>query len=381
MRTHISASIYRGGTSNAVFFKASDLPENRSLWADIFLHIMGSPDIYGRQLDGLGGGLSSLSKVVVVSPSDREGADLDYMFFQISVDRPIVDEGAMCGNMAASVGPFAVEHDLIGAPADGPVQFRVRNTNTNKLFEVEFDMSAGQVVETGEFSIPGVSGTGARIGLRFLDPAGSRSKALLPTGQAIDRLSLASGETVEASLVDATNPVVFMRADAFGLKGDEPVDAIESDRDLMQKLEELRRAGSVAMGLSDDLRTAKHANPKIALVASPREFVASNGQTFEQSDMDASIRMLSMEKVHRAVTLTGGMCLAAALSLPEFVLSTDCSSKDVIRIAHPAGVFPVIVDGDFAGHPEVRSLTCYRTQRRLMEGSVPVPNHLLRRSH
>ncbi len=379
MRSFIPASIYRGGTSNAVLFNASDLPNDRSLWPELFLHIMGSPDEYGRQLDGLGGGLSSLSKVVVVAPSDQDHVDLDYTFFQVSVDQPIVDEGAMCGNMASSVGPFAVERGLLTGCSDGTVRVRVCNTNTNKLFEVEFEVSDGQVVEVGDFAVPGVSGTGAPICLRFLDPGGSRTGALLPTGQSRDRLALPTGKEVDASLVDASNPVVFVRADDFGLNGNESAEAIEADTELMQTLDAIRRAGSVAMGLSKHPETANLANPKIALVATPQRFQATNGTTFEPNDMDVAIRIISMEKVHRAVTLTGGMCLATALKMQGFVLPLELPNGSVVRIAHPSGVFPVEVHGEFETDPSVNALTCYRTQRCLMQGFAPVPNNLLRR--
>lgn len=378
MRTFVQAAFHRGGTSNAVLFRKEDLPHDTSLWEKIFLHVMGSPDAYGRQLDGLGGGLSSLSKVAVVAPSVRDGVDLDYMFFQVSVDQAVVDTGAMCGNMAASVGPFALENGLIENPGDGPVGLRILNTNTGKLLEAGFEVANGQAVESGDFAIAGVSGTGAPIGLRFLDPAGSRTRGLLPTGQAIDRLTLLSGERIDASLVDATNPVVFVCAHDLDLEGNETVAAIEGNRDLMERLECIRRAGSVAMGLSGSSETAGLANPKIAVVAPPLKSQVGNGEIVEARDMDVTIRIVSMGKVHRAVTLTGGMCLAAALNLPDFVLRLKDAARDTVRIAHPSGVFPVSVSCNSGDIPDIRALTCYRTQRCLMRGAVPVPTKLLR---
>ncbi len=377
MRTFIPASFHRGGTSKAIIFKKDDLPSDEDLWDNIFLHVMGSPDAYGRQLNGLGGGLSSLSKVVVVAPSEHSDIDLDYSFYQISVDQNVVDAGAMCGNMATSVGPFSIEQGLVENPGDGPVALCIRNTNTDKIYEAEFSVADGQVVESGDFSIPGVSGTGARIGLRFIDPAGSRTDALLPTGNACDQLTLPGGDPIEASLVDATNPVIFVRAGDLGLQGTETPEAIESNNELMQQLENIRRAGSVAMGLSASEESTILANPKIAVVAPPLKFKAINGETFEPDDMDVTIRIVSMNKVHRAVTLTGGMCLAAAANLPGFVIQPVTPANDSVRIAHPSGVFPVSVTGRYGKTPEIKSLTCYRTQRCLMAGRLPVPNRLL----
>jgi len=358
-------------------FRGDDLPADQSLWENIFLHIMGSPDAYGRQLDGMGGGLSSLSKVVVVSPSSQPEVDLDYTFFQVSVDEHVVDTGAMCGNMSSSVGPFAVEQGLVPTPKNGPVCLRVLNTNTDKIFESNFVVENGVVLESGDFSIPGVSGAGAKIGLRFIDPAGSRTAALLPTGNATDKLTLSTGDRIEASLVDATNPVIFVRAADVGLEGTEYPEAIENMPVVMQQLEDIRRTGSVAMQLSDKHDSAKPANPKIAVVASPMKYQAINGDNYDSNDMDVTIRIVSMGKVHRAVTLTGGMCLAAALNIPGFVLQTEGLAKDNIRIAHPSGIFPVSVKGNFEQSIELESLTCYRTQRCLMTGSLPVPAELL----
>jgi len=377
MRTLIPAAFHRGGTSKAVIFRQQDLPEDKRLWDKIFLHIMGSPDAYGRQLDGLGGGLSSLSKVVVVSVSEVPEADLDYYFLQVSVDQEVVDAGAMCGNMASAVGPFAIEHKLVANPDNGPVRLRIRNTNTDKVYEVDFSVQDGQVVENGDFSIPGVSGAGAKIGLRFMDPAGSRTSALLPTGNIADKLVPQIGSPLNASLVDATNPVIFVNAEDLDLTGTETPEAIEINIDVMQRLESIRCTGSVAMGLSDSTDTVILANPKVAMVAPPQEFTASNGQIYKAEDMDVTVRIISMGRVHRAVTLTGGMCLAAAYNLPGFVLQKNSHAKDTVRIAHPSGVFPVSVDGNFGELPAIKSLTCYRTQRCLMRGTLPVPTDFL----
>lgn len=376
MRTFIPAAFHRGGTSKAVLFREQDLPRDRSLWKGIFLNVLGSPDSYRRQLDGLGGGLSSLSKVAVIARSECAGHDLEYTFFQVSVDQPVVDTGAMCGNMAASVGPFAVENGLVNPPDNGKIRLCIRNTNTNKVFEAEFEVADGQAVEIGDFSIPGVEGTGAPIALRFLDPAGSRTSGLLPTGRATDRLTVPSGEQFEANLVDATNPVVFVRANGLGLTGNETTEAIEGNRRVMVLLEDIRRAGSVAMGLSENPDTATLANPKVAMIAPPMPFQASNGSMYEAHEMDVTIRIISMGKVHRAVTLTGGMCLAAASRLPDFLLSPCQTSGDTIRVAHPAGVFPVSVDTDAAPSPRIKALTAYRTQRCLMKGAVPIPTQM-----
>ncbi|WP_035898235.1 PrpF domain-containing protein [Labrenzia sp. DG1229] len=376
MKTFIPASFYRGGTSKALLFNRADLPEDRKLWDDIFCHVMGSPDAYGRQLDGMGGGLSSLSKVAVVAKSNQPDVDLDYTFVQIAVGQALADFGAMCGNIASAIGPFAVTSGIIEA-ADGPASVTIRNTNTDKLFRAEFAMSDGQVVEQGDFVIAGVSGSAAPISLGFLDPAGATTGQLLPTGQAQNVLTLKSGEKVEASLIDATNPVVFVRASDLGKTGYEHPDQLEADVALMDKLDSIRCAGAVAMGLATTIDNVAPANPKIAMVASPGTFTSLDGVTHSAEAINVSVRMLSMGRAHRAVTLTAGMCLATACNIKGSIAQHLSGQNSDIRIGHPSGILPVSVDIEQGVSPLVRSITCFRTQRCLMTGKIPIPSELM----
>lgn len=378
MRVLVPAAFYRGGTSKAVLFNRADLPVDRRFWEAIFCHILGSPDANGRQLDGMGGGLSSLSKVAVIARSDMPGVDLDYTFVQIDVNQPLADYGAMCGNIASAVGPFAVTSSLVKR-ADGAVALTIRNTNTAKLFRAAFEMRDGQVVEQGDLAIAGVSGTGAPITLSFLDPAGATTGQLLPTGRSHDWLKIPAGGAVEASLVDATNPVVFIRANDLDKTGYEHPDALEADTAFMAKLEAIRRAGAVSMGLSANTESVAAANPKVAIVAPPGDFTSLDGLTHRRESYDVSVRLVSMGRIHRAVTLTGGMCLATACVLKGTIAPPVPSGK--IRIGHPSGVLPVSVETQDAEQPFVRSVTCYRTQRCLMMGHHPVPEHLMEQKH
>ncbi len=322
----------------------------------------------------MGGGLSSLSKVAVIAKSDVSGVDLDYTFVQIAVDQPLADYGAMCGNIASAVGPFASTSGMVKL-ADGAVALTIRNTNTHKLFRGEFEMRDGQVVEQGELAIAGVSGTGAPVALSFLDPAGATTGRLLPTGQFRDWLELPTGNTIEASLVDSTNPVVFVRADDLGKTGYEHPDALEADTAFMARLEAIRRAGAVSMGLAANAESAAAANPKVAMLAAPGGFTSLDGVTHLSGSYDVSVRLVSMERIHRAVTLTGGMCLATACALEGTIAPFVPAAK--IRIGHPSGILPVSVGLQAGEPPVVRSVTCFRTQRCLMVGHLPVPKHLM----
>lgn len=250
----LPATFMRGGTSKAIVFRAEDLPSDRCDWDRIFLAVMGSPDKYQRQLDGMGGGVSSLSKVCVVAQSERFDADVDYTFAQVSVDQPVVDYSGNCGNMSAAIGPFAVEEGLLNAPLNGDAQVRIYNTNTRKLIISHFRVTDGRAVVAGDMRLDGVAGTGAPIRLDFVEPGGSKTGRLLPTGRPIDRLEVAGVGAIEASLVDAANPCVFVLASDFGCDGSELPTSIEADERLMRRMELVRRLASVEMGISDFLK-------------------------------------------------------------------------------------------------------------------------------
>lgn len=374
----IPAVFMRGGTSKAIVFKGSDLPTDRTLRDKIFLHVLGSPDAYGRQLDGLGGGLSSLSKAVIVDRSSRDDADIDYTFVQIAVDKPVADYGSMCGNMSAAVGPFAVDEGLV-VVSDGEADVRVHNTNTSKIFHATFPVQNGRAVETGDFLIPGVSTRGACVRLDNLDPGGAVTGHLLPTGRPIDRLSVEGVGEIEASLVDASNPVVFVRASDLGCTATENPADLDGNAALMACLENIRRAAGVAMGMADAPGKVPLSNPKVAIVAAPAPFRSLDGAEHAAENYDIAIRIISMGNTHRAVTLTGAMCLAVAARIEGTIPNQLARQGARLRIGNPSGLLPVAADVATSadGKPIARSAVTFRTQRRLMQGAVPVPAHLL----
>jgi 2-methylaconitate cis-trans-isomerase PrpF len=381
--TRIPAVFMRGGTSKALVFHARDLPADRTDRDQLFCHVMGSPDAYGRQLDGMGGGLSSLSKVVIVEPSERPDIDIDYTFVQIAVDAAVADYSAMCGNMSASVGPFAVDEGLVNINAtDTEASVSIYNTNTNKQFTARFPVANGKSVEHGNFTIPGVSGSGACIKLDYSDPGGAATGSLLPANEVLSELHTATGERFNVSLVDSSNPVAFVHASALGKTAAELPQDLDADNDFMQRMESIRRAASVAMGLSQTESTATRGAPKVAIVAEPTDFTALNGETFSANEFSLAVRIISMGNVHRAITLTGAMCVATAVHIPgtlpqqvaKQVAANNQSQSNTTLIGNPSGLLPVEaqVTHDSTHGYYARSATTYRTQRRLMEGLLPV---------
>ena len=372
----------RGGTSKGVFFHARDLPVDLAERNEIFCAAIGSPDPYGRQLDGMGGGISSLSKVVVIEPSDRPGIDVDYTFGQVVVDAREVDYGATCGNLSSAVGPFAVDEGLLDI-ADGEAVVRVHNTNTDKVFESRFVVRNGQAVTTGGFTIPGVAGNGARVQLDYLDPAGARTGALLPTERLRDQVTLADGRIIKVCCVDATTPCVFVAAADLGLSATELPGDLEAMGEVLANLENIRAQAGVLMGLGDSpaaITKTSRASPRVAVVAPPMDMTLLDGTTLIADNMDIAVRMISMGQPHRAVPLTGGMCLAAAAKLSGSLVHGLCRPDmgDDIRLGTPSGAIPIgavvrnVVQSDSANFT-VERITTYRTARRLMEGNVLLP--------
>ena len=307
----------RGGTSKGLFFHRRDVPDDPAARDRMFLAALGSPDPYGRQLDGMGGGISSLSKVMVVERSTRDGIDIDYTFGQVAVDRPFVDGSSNCGNLSAAIGPFAVDEGLADG-AHGDVEIRLFNTNTSKVVLNRFEVRAGRAAVTGETVIDGVAAPGAPVDLVFPDPGGAITGRLLPTGHAIDTLAPDEFPDIEASLVDATNPVVFVRAVDMDLAGTEAPSEIEADRDLMRRLEAIRRTAAVTMGLANDPEDAARnwaSSPKIALVSGPQDAVLLDGRTLTARDMDLTARVISMGIPHRAVPQTSALCMSVAAGI------------------------------------------------------------------
>lgn len=375
-RQKIPAIFVRGGTSKGVFFHDRDLPSDPVVRDAIILHVLGSPDPNQRQLDGMGGGISSLSKAVIIGKSDHPDADVDYTFAQVAVDQPVVDFSGTCGNLSSAVGPFAVDEGLIDI-ADGEACVRVYSTNSDKIYHARFPVKDGQTVENGDFAIPGVAGTGARITLDYFDPGGALTGKLLPSGAVRDTIPVDGLGDVAVSLVDATNAVIFVAADDMGYTATEHPDALDADPLFMGRMEEIRRKGAVMMGMANRAEDAPLAAPKIGIVGPPQSFEALDGISYAQEDQDLTVRMISMERVHRAVPGTNVMGIAAAARIEGTIPHALATKGAPLRVANPSGIIPVeadVVRNNGAWH--VNTISVYRTQRRLMEGSVLVPDRV-----
>lgn len=376
MKNHrIPAVFMRGGTSKAVMFRAADLPADRATWDAIFLTLMGSPDPNGRQLDGMGGGLSSLSKICVVGPPSRADADVDYTFIQISVDEALADYSGNCGNMSSAIGPFAIEESILPAPADGQAVVRIHNTNTGKIIVARFPLVDGALAPDGPMALDGVAGTAAPIRLEFLDPGGAKTGQLLPTGSPIDTLAIPSLGSIGASCIDAANPCVFIAASDVGKSGVELPTDLEKDAAWLATMEEVRLAASVAMGLAPDLAAARRITgiPKVAMLSSSQSATTLSGRVLAPEDMDITIRMISVGQPHRAVPITGSICLAVASRITGTIAHSLCRASDApIRIGHASGTTMVdaVVDQQADGTFHADHGAVYRTARRLFEGNV-----------
>ena len=368
----------RGGTSNAVVFNARDLPRDRAQWDEIFLAAIGSPDPYGRQLDGMGGGVSSLSKVCVVGPPTRDDADIDYTFAQVQVKEARVDYSGNCGNMSSAMGPFAVDEGLV--KVSGPdALVRIHNTNTKKIIWSRFSLDGGMAAVDGNLAIPGVAGTGAPVKLEFREPGGATTGKLLPTGNVADILDVPGCGKYRVSMVDAANACVFARAADLGVKGTELPDEIDADPGLLRKLAAIRIAASVAMGVT---RTAEEAEkramvPFVGFVSPPRDAKTLTGETLKGTEVDLTGRMMSNGQPHRALPLTASLCMAVAARLPGSVVFDAIrpagNPESEIRIAMPSGVLTVAATvRKLEGQWYAEQGTFYRTQRRMFEGHVLV---------
>ena len=370
----LRAVFMRGGTSKAVMFRRDDLPANPKDWDPIFLEVMGSPDPNGRQLDGMGGGISSLSKICIIGPPSRPDADVDYTFAQIGVRDTFVDYGANCGNMSSAVGPFALDEGLVTAPANGEATVRIHNTNTSKIIISRFPVEQGSLAVTGDIEIDGIAGKAAPIRLEFLEPGGARTGKLLPTGNPVDDLDLGGQGSVRASCVDAANPCVFVAASSVGMSGDELPDVLDNDAAFLARMEAIRCAASVRMGIAPDLDQARRMTgiPKVAMVTGPRAGRTLSGRELTASDADIWVRMISVGLPHRATPITGAICLAVASRIPGSIPASMAKSNGPIRIAHPSGVTLVDAGVSSSGDGVVRADygAVYRSARRLFEGNV-----------
>ncbi len=366
----------RGGTSKALIFRAGDLPADRADWAPIFLAAMGSPDPAMRQLDGMGGGVSSLSKCCVVGPPSRPDADVDYTFAQVAIDRPEVDYASNCGNMSSAIGPFAVDEGLVAPPAGNEAVVRIHNTNTGKIIVARFPMEDGRAAVTGDLAIDGVAGTGAPIRLDFTDPGGAGTGRLLPTGNLTDRLDVPGLGPLRVTLIDAANPCVLVAAADLGMTATETPAAMERDTALIAGIEALRRVASVRMGLAADLEAAARiiSVPKVGILAPPADAPILSGAIQTAASVDILARMMSSGQPHRAVPLTGALCLAVACRLPGTVahdLVRPGEATDPVRVGHPSGAI-LVAAGVSSGPdgPRVSHATVFRTARRLFQGEV-----------
>jgi 2-methylaconitate cis-trans-isomerase PrpF len=374
-QTTFPAVFMRGGTSRAIFFHRRDLPPlspagDHDAWDPIFLAAMGSPDPNGRQLNGLGGGVSSLSKVAIIGPPTRPDADIDYTFAQIGVTQPTVGYRGNCGNISSAVGPFAIDEGLIAAGGDEAV-VRIHNTNTKKVIVSRFALHNGKAAVSGDFVLPGVAGTGAPIRLAFLDPSGAATGKLLPTGRVRETLALADGTTLDVSLIDAGNPTVFVAAQTLGLSGRESPADLNANPSAIARFEEIRVAAAQAMGLvasENEARSVMKNLPLVGIMSAP----------LPDDEADVVTRMISAGNPHGAIPLTGAMCLVVAANVPgsivhDCVRASERTGSDLL-IGHASGVLPVAATVRVEdGVAKVVEAVVYRTARRLMEGAVFVP--------
>ena len=379
MQQHkIPAVFMRGGTSKALMFHRRDLPTDVRLWPELFVAALGANDPYGRQLDGRGGGISSLSKVCVISPSERPGADVDYSFFQLTPATDLVDSSASCGNMSAAVGPFAVDEGLV-SPVGVEACVRIFSTNTARMIHSNFSVDQGEAVVDGKMLLPGVAGLGSPVRLEFKAPGGGATGHLLPTGKPIDEIELPGAESIVASMADAGNPCVFIRARDLGLTGAEMPDDIQRNPEILESLEAVRCQASVSMGIAQDIGEASRIPgiPKVAFLSPAQDMTTLAGEIVSAAECDILVRMISLGQPHRAIPVTGALCIAATAridgSLVSGMLDTACGSSE-LRLAHPSGVTNVDAklerqDGTWYA----ASATISRTARRLMDGYVYVP--------
>ncbi|WP_447777263.1 2-methylaconitate cis-trans isomerase PrpF [Variovorax boronicumulans] len=388
----IPATYMRGGTSKGVFFRLQDLPAAAQVPGPardaLLLRVIGSPDPYGKQIDGMGAATSSTSKTVILSKSERPGHDVDYLFGQVSIDRPFVDWSGNCGNLSAAVGPFAISNGLIDAarvPRDGVAVVRIWQANIGKTIVAHVPMTGGAVQETGDFELDGVTFPAAEVQLEFMDPAAEEDGAggaMFPTGNLIDDLEVPGIGTLQATMINAGIPTVFVNADAIGYTGTELQDAINGDAAALARFEAIRAHGALRMGLIrtlDEAASRQH-TPKVAFVAKPAGYTASSGKAVAASDIDLLVRALSMGKLHHAMMGTAAVAIGTAAAIPGTLvnLAAGGGAREAVRFGHPSGTLRVgaqanQVDGEW----QVTKAVMSRSARVLMEGYVRVPGETL----
>ncbi|MEK9673495.1 MAG: PrpF domain-containing protein [Rhodospirillaceae bacterium] len=370
------AVFFRGGTSKAVFFRAEDVPADVEERNAMLRAVMGSPDPYGRQLDGLGGGISSLSKAMWVERSKSNDADVDYTFAQVGIRDDVVDMSSNCGNMTSAVAPFAVEEGIFPVP-DGDAMVRMFNTNTKKVVHAHFRVQDGRAVSTGDMEIPGVSGTGAPMRLDWMDPAGTAGRGVLPTGKAQETFSAPGFGEFPGSIVDAASVCVYVPASAFGLTCAESPMTIDAMTDAMTALEHVRRDAAVRAGMAETPEAATQAAPRVAIIAPPVAYKTLAGVEVSPDAYNIAIRVVSMENVHRAIQVTGAMSVSAALVVEGTLVNQMARNLDPtgeFKIGNPSGVLTSRADASKDGADwKIKSVTAFRTFRRIMDGHVYHP--------
>ena len=378
----------RGGTSKGVFFRVEDLPVPARVPGPardaLLLRVIGSPDPYGKQIDGLGGATSSTSKTVLLSKSTKPDHDVDYLFGQVSIDSRFVDWSGNCGNLSAAVGPFAIANGLVDAsrvPRDGVAIVRIWQANIGKTIVAHVPMTAGAVQETGDFELDGVAFAAAEVVLEFVDPAadeGEGGGAMFPTGHVVDELDVPGIGKIRATLIDAGIPTIFVDAEALGYIGTELQDAINGDAKALAMFEQIRAHGALRMGLIRQLveaRTRQH-TPKIAFVAMPADYVASSGRPVRAAEVDLLVRAMSMGKLHHAMMGTAAVAIGTAAAIPGTLvnLAAGGCARNAVRFGHPSGTLRVGAEAmQVDGAWTVTKVVMSRSARVLMEGWVRVP--------
>lgn len=377
----IPAVYMRGGTSKGVFFQPHHLPADPAARDAILLRVIGSPDAYEQQIDGMGGATSSTSKVVLVSRSTRSGCDVDYLFGQVAIGQPRVDWSGNCGNLTTAVGPFAISQGLVSVPHNGIATIRIWQVNIQKVIVAHVPVRDGVVVELGDFVLGGVTFPAAEVKLEFLDPgAGDEGEggALFPTGRRVDVLAIPGVGNVDATLINAGNPTMFVSAPALGLTGTELQGDINGNLALLARCEAIRAHGAVAMGLADSVADAterRQHTPKLAYLSAPASYLSSGGTPVDAASIHLLARIFSRGKLHHAMTGTGAVALAAAAAIPGTVVSQLLGApQNGITFGHPSGTLSVGAHAETRGEDWiVTRVTVSRTARRLMEGCVLVP--------
>jgi 2-methylaconitate cis-trans-isomerase PrpF len=374
----VPCAIYRGGTSRGIFFRENDLPYSPAIRTQILLNIFGSPDT--RQINGLGGATSVTSKAMIVGPSQTPGVGVEMLFGQVSINTPLVDWGGTCGNLISAVGPFAIDQGLVRA-IEPITEVAIHNLNTRKTVLARVPVQHGRAVSEGDYAIPGVPGTGARIELEFVDPAGALGGGLLPTGNPRERIELDDGRAFTVSVVDAGNPVVFCHAVELKLRGTELPSEIEARHDVMATLEAIRSFMCERLGIVGSREEATRKSPglpKIAVVSAPTGYDTIAGRRVNVDDVDIVGRLLSMQTAHPSYMGAGAICTSAASVVKGTIVRELCAARareaGMIRIGHPQGVMEASVKAiSNNGDVRIESATISRTARRIMEGVAYVP--------